>query len=275
MRPLPAWLAVLASLAVTTAAAAQTLTFEDPRGDDKGPGTYTYPTSKEYRPGAFDLRKVEIEPKGDDVVFRITIATRIDDPWNSREWQGNGFSLQFVQVYLDRDHKPGSGHTDALPGLNVRFAPESAWDKVVLISPQPRTRLQSEVNAKAAAVKADVVIPRVTRARGKTLEAVVSKADLGGVPGPGWGVQVVMQSNEGFPSGRDLLTRKVNEYAGPHRFGGGSDWDCDPHVIDILAGAARGEAAEAQAQFSALAYQCDPSGDLARSRLATLPMIYR
>ena len=43
-----------------------------------------------------------------------------------------------------------------------------------------------------------------------------------------------MQSNEGFPDGKDLLTRKVNEYEGQHRFGGGTDTDCDPHVIDIL-----------------------------------------
>ena len=49
-----------------------------------------------------------------------------------------------------------------------------------------------------------------------------------------------MQSNEGFPAGNDLLTRKVNEYEGQHRFGGGNDGDCDPHVMDILAGKGAG-----------------------------------
>ena len=53
-----------------------------------------------------------------------------------------------------------------------------------------------------------------------------------------------MQSNEGFPDGKDLLTRKVNEYEGQHRFGGGTDGDCDPHVIDILAGNGTGAADE-------------------------------
>ncbi len=45
-----------------------------------------------------------------------------------------------------------------------------------------------------------------------------------------------MQSNEGFPDEADLLTRKVNEYEGQHRFGGGNDGDCDPHAMDVLAG---------------------------------------
>ncbi len=58
-----------------------------------------------------------------------------------------------------------------------------------------------------------------------------------------------MQSNEGFPAGNDLLTRKVNEYEGQHRFGGGNDGDCDPQAIDILAGNGKGDASEMQAQY--------------------------
>ena len=55
-----------------------------------------------------------------------------------------------------------------------------------------------------------------------------------------------MQSNEGFPARTDLLTRKVNEYEGQHRFGGGTDTDCDPHVMDLLAGDAVGDAARSR-----------------------------
>ena len=57
-----------------------------------------------------------------------------------------------------------------------------------------------------------------------------------------------MQSNEGFPAPTDLLTRKVNEYEGQHRFGGGTDSDCDPHVMDLLAGNGVGDASEVEAQ---------------------------
>ena len=80
-----------------------------------------------------------------------------------------------------------------------------------------------------------------------------------------------MQSNEGFPAAGDLLTRKVNEYEGQHRFGGGNDGECDPHVMDILAGNGTGDPAEAEAQFKALAYECNPDGTA--KKLATLPMV--
>ena len=43
-------------------------------------------------------------------------------------------------------------------------------------------------------------------------------------------------------------TRKVNEFEGQHRFGGGTDYDCDPHVMDILG------------DHGQLAYECEDDG---------------
>jgi len=74
-----------------------------------------------------------------------------------------------------------------------------------------------------------------------------------------WGYQVIMQSNEGFPAGTDLLTRKVNEFEGQHRFGGGTDYDCDPHVMDILG------------DHAWLKYECNDDGSA--KKLAVLEMV--
>lgn len=271
------FLAMLALAAMAAAAvpavAEPVVSFKDPSGDDNGPGSYIYPTDSVYAAGTFDLLSFEAESKGDDVVMKATFRAKIEDPWDSKSWQGNGFSLQFVQVYLDADHKAGSGFADALPGMNVRFQPASAWEKVVLISPQGKQRLQSEVATKAGALKAGVVIPKSVRVQGKTIIATVSAKDLGGVPAKGWGWAVLVQSNEGFPSSTDLLTRKVNEIAGQHRFGGGSDWDCDPHVIDLVAAPGAGGPDEAKAQHDQLKFTCDannPDG----SPKVELPMVY-
>lgn len=244
----------------------------DPAGDDNGPGTYTYPTDQVYKPGSFDIRSFEVVPTGDTVEFRVTLNQRIDDPWESRNWGGNGFSLQMVFIHIDTT--PDQGATHALPGVNVRFADAEAWDKVVLISPQGPTRVNSEVEAKAPDDKARVVVPKVTRASGKTLIAIVDAAALGGAPQPGWGYQVLMQSNEGFPAKTDLLTRKVNEYEGQHRFGGGTDFDNDPHVIDMLAGKAQGTQDEAAAQHQALGQYNKTAETPTPADLAVVPMIY-
>ncbi|MCP4200732.1 MAG: hypothetical protein GY769_02205, partial [bacterium] len=83
--------------------------------------------------------------------------------------------------------------------------------------------------------------------------------DLGEGDPTTWGYQVVMQSNEGFPADMDLLTRKVNEYEGQHRFGGGTDYDCDPHAMDILG------------DHSQLEYECEADGTA--KTMAVLKMV--
>lgn len=262
---------LLALLVAFPVSAETIVSLKDPIGDDNGPGSYTYPTDPVYKPGSFDLVGFEVETKGNDVVFRVTLRAKIEDPWDSKSWNGNGFSLQFIQVYIDSDRS--GGICEGLPGLNVRFKPESCWEKVVLLSPQGKQRLQSEISQKAAALKDRIVIPTSTRADGKTIIATVKAADLGGKPGKGFGYQVIVQSNEGYPDSKDLLTRKVNEIGGQHRFGGGSDYDCDPHVIDIIVPPAQGGADEVRLQHTVLRFQCDNSNPDASPKVE-LPMVY-
>ena len=254
--------------AASEASAPGAVTLTDPVGDDDGPGTYKYPTDAVYKPGSFDLTEFKVVPLGDTVEFHVTVNTRIEDPWDSPAWGGNGFSVQMAFIHIDTDHQKGSGVRDGLPGTNVRFAEDEAWDRVVIISPQPATRINSEVDSKCPQWKDRIVVPRITRASGRTLIAVVDTAALGGPPQPGWGYQVLMQSNEGFPAKTDLLTRKVNEYEGKHRFGGGTDFDNDPHVLDILV-------PPGQDQHAILSkYNKNVTTDVKPEDLAVVPMVY-
>ena len=248
-------------------AAAQKVTLKDPTGDDTGPGTYKYPTDPVYKKGSFDLTGLTVEKSGSKVNLDVALNSTLEDPWK----MGTGFAVQMVFVFIDTDGKAGSGHRESLPGLNVQFAPGSEWDRVVILSPQSPSRLQAEVQRKAGALKGAVVIPSRVKGAGRFLSATVDAAALGGGDPSTWGYQVVVQSNEGFPANDDLLTRKVNEYEGQHRFGGGTDTDCDPHAMDILAGAGKGTPDEADTQRKQLAYACSEDGS-AKQR-ATLTMV--
>lgn len=228
----------------------------DPAGDDNGPGNYTYPTDAVYIRGAFDLTEVEVEVKGTKAEASVTVGSNLADPWG----MGGGFSVQMVFVFIDKDGKEGSGHTQGLPGLNVQFAPASAWEKVIILSPQTSARVNQEVDAKGGALKADIIVPGRIRGAGRTISGSFKAEELGEGDPSTWSYQVVMQSNEGFPDGNDLLTRKVNEFEGQHRFGGGTDFDCDPHVIDVLG--------DHKAQ---LAYECGSDGSA--KTLATLTTV--
>jgi carbohydrate-binding DOMON domain-containing protein len=251
-------LAVAAALALG-AAAAGAVEFTDPRGDDKGPGNYTYPTDGVYKSGSFDIVKFSAVKSGANVDFSVDVAANLEDPWG----MGGGFAVQMIFIFV----KTGAagGHADTWTGLNMKFAPGHEWNKVIVLSPQKKARVTSEAEAKLGALAKDVVVPNITRGRGRTISGSVPLSELGGDGNvDGWGYQVVMQSNEGFPAATDFLTRKVNEYEGQHRFGGGNDADCDPHTMDVLDGP---DAKQAEM----LAHTCAPDGKATKS--ATLKMV--
>lgn len=237
--------AAAAGLLLTGAVFAQSgVSFKDPTGDDNGPGTYTYPTDGVYKRGSFDITGFEVGVKGKRVDFDVSINAPVDDPWR----MGGGFSTQMFFIFID--NKQG-GNKDAPPGLNVTFADGNEWDYLVILSPQPQGRVKDEVSQKvAAAQQAAVLIPARVKGAGRVISGSVDLDQLGGGDPSTWGYQVIAQSNEGFPDGKDLLTRKVNEYEGQHRFGGGTDTDCDPHAIDILG----------DDQAAQLKYECNPDG---------------
>jgi carbohydrate-binding DOMON domain-containing protein len=253
---------------VAGSAFAQTVSFKDPAGDDDGPGGYSYPTDAVYSRGSFDLTGFTLKTNGAKTDVTVTVNGNLADPWS----MGGGFATQMVFIFIDKDQKAGSGHTKALSGLNFEFAPESAWEKVIILSPQQPGRVKTEVEQKAADTKADVIIPARTRGAGRSISASIETAALGEGDPSTWAYQVVMQSNEGFPSGSDLLTRKVNEYEGQHRFGGGNDGECDPHAIDLLAGDGTGAKEEIDLQHKMLAYECGDDGSV--KKLAVVSAVH-
>jgi len=248
----------LASFLALSAATAQAAVFTDPKGDDNGPGNYVYPTDSVYKSGSFDLAKLSVKKNGDQAEFAIDVNSSLEDPWG----MGNGFSVQMIFIFVKNN---AAGHTESLPGLNVQFAPGSEWNKVVILSPQKKARVMGEAETKAPKLVADIVVPNITRGSNRTIKGSVPLSELGGDGNvDGWSYQVIVQSNEGFPAAGDLLTRKANEYEGQHRFGGGNDADCDPHVMDVLDG-------PGAKQADMLAYTCGPNGESVKR--ATLQMI--
>jgi carbohydrate-binding DOMON domain-containing protein len=242
--------------------------FKDPVGDDNGPGGYVYPTDSAYTKGAFDLTEFRVTTKGDRVIFDVNVKAPLADPWGLR----SGFSVQMVFIFIQTDKPDGPRFTEGVPGLNVAFEPEAAWNKLVILSPQPAARVEGEIELRVEPeMQRAIIVPDRAKGKDHTISAGVDLASLGGGDPAKWGYQVVMQSNEGYPEDNDLLTRKVYAVEQEHRFGGGHNDDCDPHVLDVLAGNASGAAEEVALQHEMLKYACNPDGSA--KRRATLKMI--
>lgn len=230
------------------------LVFEckDPTGDDHGPGSYTYPGNAVFTPGVFDLTRFQVFKEGNDVVFKIYLAGEINNVWNSPI----GLSVQTIDIYIDKDHKAGSGQTKALGGRRVQFAPESAWEDAIWVEGWNQKLFTADGQEVAGA---NLRVSVDTAERSVTVRVAAAAI---GTPQPGWGYQVFVLGQEGYPESDSLRVREVKAQKQEWRFGGGDDGPYDPNVIDMLA-------PEGTTQEQLLS-----AYDVAGKKLAVVPMVY-
>jgi carbohydrate-binding DOMON domain-containing protein len=199
---------------------------DDPAGDDDGPGTYTYPTNPAFSPfsGIFDLTTFRVLHDPENVYFEITLAG-ISNTWNAPE----GFSHQLINVYVDTT--PNVGRVDTLrDGPFVLFDSRHAWDVNIKIMGWGGTRIYFASDDESSPGVYDGVFAEALP-DGKTIRAVLPKKVVG-EPSDIWKYYVLVASQDGY--GPDNH-RPVMAATGAWVFGGGSDLDVNPNVIDILA----------------------------------------
>jgi glycosidase len=202
----------------------------DPRGDDHGDGRFVYP-SLGFRDGDLDVVGFTVENDGEEAVFTVEFAGRINKPERGaadelgRDFTRiarHGFHQFNIDVYIDTDRRTGSGHTRLLPGRMAALSPDAAWDVAVIAVPRPeiikgllrdvmtaeltQVQLDGRVDTSEPAKRArqqaatfdrDVHFPSRFKVRGKRIEFRVPHAVLGGEARASWGYTV-------FVTGADL-----------------------------------------------------------------------
>jgi hypothetical protein len=164
-----------------------TLLFDstDPDGDDNGPGTYAYPTSDNFKPGAYDLQEFQVYDAGSDVVFRV--RTRDLTPTF-----GSPLGAQLVDVYVHEPVGSPTSTASSFPQRNYSIAPADAWSRLLEVQGFG----QRYVDGTNTNTVGTIAISANEISRYITFR--VSKASLGGTPGPGWSFTVVLTGQDGF-----------------------------------------------------------------------------
>ncbi len=200
------------------------LDLDDPVGDDYGPGTYVYPSHKSFVPGLFDLVHFRVSYDPEYVYFDASFR-EVTNPWNAPE----GFSHQLLNIYIDS--VKGAGRTDTFrPGAMVAFDKRHGWDVFVKALGWGGCRAFSSQDGAEARGLSDGLRATVL-ADGKTIRVAVPRAVIG-QPDRSWAYYVLVGSQDAF--GEDDF-RPVMQNQGAWVFGGGTDLDFDPNVIDMLA----------------------------------------
>jgi len=202
------------------------LTVKDAKGDDKGPGSYTYPTDAVFKPGNFDIDEFAVGADDKNIVFRFKLNGPIDNPWGSP----NGLAVQTLDVYIDVDHKPGSGSRMLLPGRNAAVSSEDAWDYAIWT--EGWTPGMYKVGSDGKPVKMDVPLKIIVDPVARTVTLRLPKDAIPGDPKT-FGYLGVMLGQEGFPAAGVWRVRDVEPNAAQWRFGGGAQDTNHTRIIDV------------------------------------------
>ncbi|MBV0925836.1 DUF3459 domain-containing protein [Halomicroarcula limicola] len=210
--------------------------WEDPAGDDHGPGSYTYPTNATFDDGTFDLTGVELYEDDGRYQFVYYLDTSVVNPWSGP----NGFSFQTMQIYLRDPSADGTvpSTTTAREGVWAEF--EAPYHYRVWAEGW-RARIEDANGESVAseAVSAAAYADRDAIAVSFPKETIGDVTEMETMP--------LLLGQSGSDPGR---IRPVAASASKWRFGGGRDDRMDPNIIDMVA-------PEGTTQANALSYSAN------------------
>jgi len=156
---------------------------DDPDNDDNGPGNFAYPTSSNFKPGAYDLQRFEVYDAGDRIIFRV--KTRDLTPTF-----GSPLGAQLVDLYVSI---PGASPTSTNAAYGTRnYALSTPWSK----------RIEVQGFGQQYVDAAGATLGQVTITGNEVSHYItfsVTKASLG-TPTSGWGFAVTLAGQDGFSS---------------------------------------------------------------------------
>ncbi len=200
----------------------------DPRGDDHGDGKLEYPLNEELNDGDLDLLSLTAKAEKDGTLFEVLFArpvkvperVAIDDLGTQLDTIARfGFYTINLDIYIDQDRRTGSGGIHTMPGRHAEVAPDSAWEKAIILTPRPheaRAELKrmlmkqlnedsrneaadindAEIEALRAQVPGDVderiFFPTQVKVRGNKISFFVPTSFLGDVASDKWSYAVAV-----------------------------------------------------------------------------------
>jgi len=209
------------------------LTIEDPQGDDKGPGTYTYPQDPVFPSHAYDLKTFEVAYDDNNVLFKFTFYGGLSE-WSPPS--PNGMGIHTVDVYVDQDGVSGAGLRKLLPGRNAAVSAADAWDFAIWAEGWYPAMYRGGDKGPEE-VQGDLAIstdPGQHKIIIRVPKKVIAQSGAGASDDPAtWKYLAVVMSQEGFPATGVWRVRDVNAEAEQWRLGGAPADTNHTRIIDI------------------------------------------
>ncbi|MBV9080588.1 MAG: hypothetical protein JO102_05655 [Elusimicrobia bacterium] len=199
---------------------AQSLTWNDPKGDDNGQGQFTYPADR-FPKGAFDLREVTVSWTETDVRFSVGVA----DPSALQS-----ASVQpLADIYIDLNRLPDAGSTSLLSRRgNGQVERDAAWEYAVSVCPGGAALYQALPSGERLTVSQPASVS------GGQFSATFPRRILRGDPRR-WRLTVGLGGALPPQRGETPQAIPIEPTAGPRSFGGAPGPRQPPFYLDLLA----------------------------------------
>lgn len=181
-------------------------------------GLFQYPTHPDFKTGDFSLEGMTLSADEEAVYFEIELG-HLDNPWGGP----TGISKQIIDIYL-RDPARDDEGQDWTKDLGARFQPGNGWHKLIRVSGNwhGETQVYNSDWSYAGPVR---LAPHY---QARTVAVAVPQAVLGGCPGSGWGIMIVVAGEAGGKA------RPVRAQASEWTFGGGREDGTTSYILDFL-----------------------------------------
>jgi hypothetical protein len=159
------------------------LNVTDPAGDDNGPGTFAYPTSPDFHPGAFDLTRFGVLADGTSVTLRVQLRD-LSPTFGATD------GAQLLDIYVRNPAAATTSTAAAFSSRNYTIASSSAWSERI------------EIQAFAPPVFVDALgnslgVPGVSADSTAAQITITVPETAFGQPGTGWIFTVVLTGQDG------------------------------------------------------------------------------
>jgi glucoamylase len=156
----------------------------DGDGDDTGPGTYAYPTSSDFHPGAFDIERFQVIVTADSAVLRV--RTRDLSPTF-----GSPLGAQLVDVLVRDPDATAFSTAPPFASRNWAIADNSAWSSRIEVQ-----GFASPVFVNAAGQSLGSV--SVTASQTSRYITMIVPLSALGTPSSTWVFTAVLHGQDGF-----------------------------------------------------------------------------
>jgi carbohydrate-binding DOMON domain-containing protein len=201
---------------------------DDPSGDDRGPGSFIYPTTPHLRTGSLDLIRFQAVADTHIVRFMLTFRTLSNPGWHPEY----GAQLTFAAIAIDTDGRVGTGQRRIGRNAQASMPDGRGYERILYVGGGIRLEdAEGSVLAEYRPVDEDVRRPIGNAADG-TVSFSIPRALLGSMsPSQRWTVFVGAQDDHGGAGLGDFrpVQRDVGEW-----HGGGRRSESEPNVYDQL-----------------------------------------